>query len=415
MKIEVIGLGYIGLPTAALLASKGLEVHGSDIDDGIVQTINEGSSPIVEPGLEKIISKVVNSGNLKASSDCKKADVFIITVQTPLSRDNLPDMSYVEKVAQVISPLLEKGNLILLESTSPVGSTESLSHQLSLLRKDLRFPKSDSEEEADINIAYCPERVMPGSTISELVSNSRIIGGISKDCARKASEFYNFFVEGECLKTNARTAELCKLSENAFRDVNIAFANELSIISEENDINVWELIKLTNKHPRVDILQPGPGVGGHCLAVDPWFIVASNPRSSNLIKLARQVNNDKTDHIFKKIFEEIKKSGDPSSLSICLMGLSYKADSDDLRESPAIKLLERILTLNLKSINVIEPNIEDLPNSLASSNVILTSLEEGIKNSAIIILLVGHNEFKDPYLKEMISGKILIDTVGLLD
>ena len=415
MKVSIIGLGYIGLPTAALIAKKGLDVQGIDINNSIIQTINTGKSPIVEFGLEDLISSTVSSGKLIASKDIVKSDVFVITVQTPLAQNNQPDMTFVSQVIQSIAPLIEKGNLIILESTSPVGATELISDELRNLRKDLSFPHYKSTKDHDVNIAYCPERVLPGNTLEELQTNDRILGGMTKQCAIKAQNFYNQFVQAECLLTDSRTAEICKLTENSYRDVNIAFSNEISMICEENSIDIWELISLANRHPRVEMLQPGPGVGGHCLPIDPWFIVSTNPDSAELIKTARSVNDKKTSFVVNQIESSLKNNElSFEEISICLLGISYKANSDDLRESPSLDILKKLTKFKFKNINVVEPNANFLPEKESFQNINLLDLKEGIESSDVIVSLVDHREFKG-IDKKTLEDKILLDTIGIFN
>jgi len=387
--VSVIGLGYIGLPTAALLASHGLHVIGVDVDANTVDIINSGKVHIVEPDLDMLVHEVVTQQFLRAVTQPEPADAFLIAVPTPFREGYEPDLSYVDAAATSIAPVLKSGNLIILESTSPVGTTERVSKLLAKLRPDLIFPHESNVDQFDIHLAYCPERVMPGKIIHELVANDRIIGGMSEQCTTKAKAFYRTFVKGECLTTDSRTAEMAKLTENSFRDVNIAFANELSIICDHLKINVWELIRLANHHPRVNILQPGPGVGGHCIAVDPWFIVHAAPQYAKLIRMAREVNDSKPDFVIQKIKEAASKLTDPK---IACLGITYKANTDDLRESPVLKIIEN---LHEYTVNVVEPNISELPINFKDTNVKLMSLAEALMQSDIVILMVGHNEFKN--------------------
>ena len=310
-RVTMVGLGYIGLPTAAVMASRGLQVIGLDVDQRAVDTINSGGVHIVEPDLDIVVRSVVTTGNLRATTVAEPSDAFLIAVPTPFKGENhTPDLSYIEAAALAIAPVLERGNLIVLESTSPVGSTEKLSAWLAEARPDLTFPHQGAEH-ADIQLAYCPERVLPGYVLQELVNNDRIIGGMSERCSERATMLYKTFVKGDCLPTTARTAELCKLTENAYRDVNIAFANEMSLVCDELEVNVWDLIELSNRHPRVNILQPGPGVGGHCIAVDPWFIVDSAPQSARLIKTARLVNDDKPLYVVQRVLNKAERFKKP--------------------------------------------------------------------------------------------------------
>lgn len=390
-KISVIGLGYIGLPTAAMLASRGIKVVGVDVDKAVVETINTGKVHIVEPDLDIIVQGVVTTGYLRAVYVPEAADVFIITVPTPFKAGHEPDLSFVEAAVASIAKVLEKGNLIILESTSPVGTTISISQQLAALRKDLVFPHQDAHK-PDINIAYCPERVMPGQIIRELIENDRIIGGITPACTQKAYALYKIFVRSECIISDSKTAEMAKLTENAFRDVNIAFANELSIICDKLKINVWELIKLANRHPRVNILQPGPGVGGHCIAVDPWFIVNATPDEAKLIRTARKVNDSKPQYVLEKIHAAAAQFPAPN---VCCLGLAYKANTNDLRESPAVKIMQQLAEKAQYPISLVEPNIKTLPLEFNDfPHVKLQKMEQAIADANVIILMVAHKEFR---------------------
>jgi len=412
MVVSVIGLGYIGLPTAAVLASKNVEVVGVDVDQEAVNVINQGKIHIVEPGLDILVDKAVKQGYLRATTEPEKADVFMIAVPTPFKGDHEPDLSYIQSAVEAIAPVLEKGNLIVLESTSPVGATEKMTDWLKAKRPDLLFPRfGGNEVQYDISIAHCPERVLPGRVVRELVENDRIIGGITDPCARKAQNLYKTFVKADCLITDCRTAELSKLVENSFRDVNIAFANELSLICDKLNIDVWKLIKLANRHPRVDILQPGPGVGGHCIAVDPWFIVNSSPDESKLIQTARLVNDSKPDFVIDKINHAITSSEkDVTELSIACLGLSFKPNIDDLRESPALDIAKRVGLMNFSKILLVEPNIDSLPDNLFGE---LVSVSEALERADIVVLLVDHKPFK-AIDKHSLLGKLVIDTRGVL-
>jgi UDP-N-acetyl-D-mannosaminuronic acid dehydrogenase len=415
MIVSVIGLGYIGLPTAAVLASCDIKVIGVDIDQHAVQIINQGKVHIIEPELDALVQKVVKTGYFHATTQPEKADVFMVAVPTPFKDENKPDISYIESVARSIAPVLEKGNLVILESTSPVGTTERMTKLLKEERPDLIFPEYGKHNvETDVKIAYCPERVLPGRIIHELVENDRIIGGMTNNCARRAKELYKIFVKGECMTTDVRTAELCKLVENSYRDVNIAFANELSLISDNLGVDVWNLINFANHHPRVDILQPGPGVGGHCIAVDPWFIIHSSPDEAKLIRTARLVNDNKP----KYVLEQINKAKelcrkDASEINITCLGVAFKADIDDLRESPALEIANSIGQTKLQDLYIVEPNISQLPSNLDNGSAILTTLEEGISKADIIVILVDHKEFK-LIDKNLLINKIVIDTRGII-
>ena len=412
MIVSVIGLGYIGLPTAALIASHGIKVNGIDVNPKIVNTINRGQIHIVEPDLDKLVQSSVQNGNLSASIHVEKADIFIIAVPTPFKDNHKPDLSYIESAAKSIAPFLESGNLVILESTSPVGTTEKIREWIKEVRPNLLFPEGDNNILSDVSIAYCPERVLPGNILHELVQNDRIIGGLSKACTKKALEFYKIFVKANCLVTDSRTAELSKLVENSSRDVNIAFANELSLICDKLEINVWELINLANHHPRVNILQPGPGVGGHCIAVDPWFIVDSAPNEAKIIKLARLVNDQKPNFVLQKVQQAVLNTRrDISEISIACLGLSFKPNIDDLRESPALEITKKIVNMGFKKQYIVEPNIEDLPTEIKTKSSELVELKKAIVSSDILLLLVDHTPFKKMNLG-LLSGKQIVDTRG---
>lgn len=397
--ISTIGMGYIGLPTAAAFAAAGKKVIGVDINQAAVDTINQGKIHIVEPDLDDVVKTAVATGHLRATTVPEAADAFLIAVPTPFKGDHEPDVSYVETAVRSIAPVLKQGDLVILESTSPVGTTEDVAQWLSEERPDLIPPPFNIQNPVlNINLAYCPERVLPGKIMQELVNNDRVIGGITPRCSERAIELYKTFVKGECIPTTARTAEMCKLTENSFRDVNIAFANELSIICDKLDINVWELIKLANRHPRVNILQPGPGVGGHCIAVDPWFIVSKTPNESHLIRTAREVNNYKTEWVIEKIKNEalIFEHNNRKKPIIACFGLAFKADIDDLRESPALNIVKKLVQENLH-ILAIEPNLPVKTNpsdiGIQHGNFNFSSIEKGVKYSDIIVKLVAHKEF----------------------
>lgn len=400
-KVCVIGLGYIGLPTAAVFASRKVKVLGVDINQQVVDTINQGKIHIIEPELDILVHAVVRDGYLKAATLPDEADAFIIAVPTPFKgEDHEPNLDYIKAASKSVAKVLKKGNLVILESTSPVGATEQMAKWLADERPDLTFPHQIGEE-SDIKIAHCPERVLPGQVIRELVENDRIIGGMTQQCTEQAINLYKIFVQGECIKTNARTAEMAKLTENSFRDVNIAFANELSILCDKLDINVWELIKLANRHPRVNILQPGCGVGGHCIAVDPWFIVHQNPNEAKMIKTAREVNSDKPNFVIQKIKEKVKNLSQPK---IACLGLAFKPDIDDLRESPALDIVIKLANDDANQILVVEPNIKQLPLKLQDKvNIKLVSLEEALNEANIVTVLVKHKEFIDMQSDKVIN------------
>lgn len=395
--ISVIGLGYIGLPTAAAFASRQKKVIGVDINPHAVETINRGAIHIVEPDLDVVVRRAVEENYLRAVIAPQPADAFLIAVPTPFKGDHQPDMVYVEAAARAIATVLKKGDLVILESTSPVGATEQMAGWLADSRPDLTFPQQAGEQ-ADVNIAYCPERVLPGQVMVELIKNDRVIGGMTPACSARASALYNIFLEGECVETNARTAEMCKLTENSFRDVNIAFANELSLICAEQGINVWELIRLANRHPRVNILQPGPGVGGHCIAVDPWFIVAQNPELARLIRTAREVNDSKPHWVVEQVKAAVADclaAGDQraADVTIACFGLAFKPNIDDLRESPAVHVAQLIAEWHRGETLVVEPHVDHLPGALASQTT-LVSQEEALQRADVVVMLVDHQVFK---------------------
>lgn len=397
-KVSVVGMGYIGLPTAALLAHKGVSVVGVDINPRIVEIINRGEIHIVEPELEHLVAQVISAGTLRASSRIEPADAFLIAVPTPTTTGQEPDLSYVEASAEAIALVLQPGNLVIIESSSPVGTTEQVARRMAELRPDLTFPLTHGAT-SDIRIAYCPERALPGHLLEEITHNDRIIGGLTARCAHYAQALYQRFVENDCFLTDARTAEMCKLTENSFRDVNIAFANELSMICEQLGVNVWNLIRLANRHPRVHILQPGPGVGGHCIAVDPWFIVHRNPQEARLIRTAREVNDEKTHWVMEKIRRALRDflsrhpQKDPLEVSIACFGLSFKANIDDLRESPALEIVHDILRWHSGPVWVVEPYLSRLPDSLPDS-VQLKPAAEAFQNANLRVLLVDHELFQ---------------------
>jgi len=414
--VSVIGLGYIGLPTAAVIASRDIQVIGVDVNQQAVDTINAGNIHIVEPDLDIVVRSVVTTGNLRATTTPEPAEVFMIAVPTPFYHgedangevSHQPNLSYIESAAKAIAPILEKGNLVILESTSPVGATEKLAGWLKEARPDLSFPQ-DAGDTADIKVAHCPERVLPGYVLQELVSNDRVIGGMSNACSERAVELYKTFVRGECITTNARTAEMAKLTENSFRDVNIAFANELSVICDKLKINVWELVKLANRHPRVNILNPGPGVGGHCIAVDPWFIVDSCPDEAKIIRQARLTNDAKPYYVIDKITKAADEFKRPV---IACLGLAFKADIDDLRESPALQIVQELAARDIGDIIAVEPNIQTLPENLSKEGVNLATLEAALEVANVVVVLVDHKEFKAADSTQF-STKVVIDTRGV--
>ena len=408
-RVAVIGLGYIGLPTAAVFAENGLEVLGVDIHQRIVDTVNEGRPHFGEPNLDALVRRVVESGKLRASTELQPADAFIIAVPTPLRGSHqtpAPDLSYVQSAVRSIAPVLKSGDLVVLESTSPVGTTQGISELLGELRPDLTFPHQKGEL-AMIQIAHCPERVLPGR-IEEVVNNPRVIGGLTRKCAQRALALYRIFARGECRVTMARTAELSKLTENAFRDVNIAFANELALVCDRLKINPWELIKLANLHPRVNILQPGPGVGGHCIAVDPWFVIATNPEETRLIRAARQINDARPEHICEKVRTAAASLKNPV---VACLGLSYKRDVDDLRESPAVEIVRRLSEEKIGAVLVVEPHISALPPELSELGLELHDFDMAIERANVVLLLVDHMSFLQ-IDRNLLNDKIVIDTRG---
>ncbi|MBK0096876.1 UDP-N-acetyl-D-mannosamine dehydrogenase [Erwinia sp. S63] len=412
--ISVIGLGYIGLPTAAVFASKGKKVIGVDINIRAVETINRGDIHIVEPELGDVVREAVQAGFLRATTQAEAADAFLIAVPTPFIGDHQPDLSYVQAAALSIAPVLKTGDLVILESTSPVGATEQMAGWLAEARPDLCFPQHG--DDCDVFIAYCPERVLPGKVMVELLDNDRVIGGMTPACSARASELYRIFLRGECVETNARTAEMCKLTENSFRDVNIAFANELSLICAEQNINVWELIALANRHPRVNILQPGPGVGGHCIAVDPWFIVAQNPELARLIRTAREVNDAKPTWVLEQVKQQLADclttSGKRASeVTIACFGLAFKPNIDDLRESPAMTVAHLIAEWHSGSTLVVEPHVAEIPARLAHEAA-LVSTQDALQQADIIVMLVDHAQFRAIDASE-ITQQWIIDTKGV--
>lgn len=396
-KVLVIGLGYIGLPTAAVFASHKVHVVGVDVNERVVDTVNRGEIHIVEPKLDLVVKSAVNQGFLKAKLKPEPADAFLITVPTPFKGGNHdPDLDYVEKAARSIAGVLKKGDLVILESTSPVGATQQVAEWLAEARPDLSFPQQQGEE-SDIRVAHCPERVLPGQVMRELIDNDRIIGGMTAACSAAAASLYKIFLKGKCAMTDARTAELVKLTENSFRDVNIAFANELSLVSEKLGVNVWELIALANRHPRVNILQPGPGVGGHCIAVDPWFIVSSVPDEARLIRQAREVNDAKPAWVIAKVNQAVgnhlvrNPQATAADVTIACYGLSFKPNIDDMRESPALSIAEQLAERFPGKVIAVEPHLEQGSGSYRKLR--LASAEDALRTADIHLVLVKHTLF----------------------
>ncbi|MEL6529124.1 MAG: UDP-N-acetyl-D-mannosamine dehydrogenase [Pseudomonadota bacterium] len=408
-QVVVVGLGYIGLPTAAVLASYGWNVCGVDVSEKVVETVNGGGVHIEERDLDRLVREATESERLTASTEVPTAHFYMIAVPTPLTDENTPDISYVEAAARAIAPKILPGSCVIVESTSPVGTTERVAQVIAELRPDLKLPVFGSQEAGDIAVAYCPERVLPGKIVRELVQNDRVIGGITPDCAERAKALYSSFVEGDCLTTNARVAETVKLTENSFRDVNIAFANELSVIADDLGVDVWDVIALANRHPRVNILQPGPGVGGHCIAVDPWFLVSGAPKVARLIRTAREVND------FKAIYSErrIRALLDAVPGKVALLGLAFKPDIDDFRESPALEIALSLAKTRGQRIMVVEPFAEELPAGFEGTGAQLASLDEALDTAEVIVVLVDHTAFKHLTPADF-AGKLVYDTRGMM-
>ena len=408
----VVGLGYIGLPTAAIIARGGCKVLGIDVSQDVVDTINRGEIHIEEVDLDGLVQGVVARGLLSASTVVAPADVFVIAVPTPFDKNHAPDISYVLAAAGSVAPVLKAGDIVILESTSPVGTTEEIRDLIAGLRPDLKLPgreNSLARETPDVSIAYCPERVLPGRILEELTNNDRSIGGISPRCARKALAFYKRFVRGTCVVTDARSAEMTKLVENAYRDVNIAFANELSIVSDKMGLDVWEVIRLANRHPRVNILSPGPGVGGHCIAVDPWFIVHGAPEQTPLIRTARGVNDGKIRHVIAQA--EALVEAHPGARVACL-GLAFKANIDDLRESPARLVAATLARRFGARISIVEPYVAELPREFTGTGARHIDLDQALEECDILLVLVDHDTFRAVPLAER-AAKLVYDTRGI--
>lgn len=407
-KVCVVGLGYIGLPTAAVIARSGASVIGVDISAHVVETINAGRIHIEEANLESLVRDMVGAGSLRAALAPEPSDVFVIAVPTPFTDGHAPDIKYVLAATRSIAPVVRKGSLVIVESTCPVGTTEAVRDTLRHARPDLTFP-GGGDAPSDVCVAYCPERVLPGKILEELVSNDRSIGGLSPACTARAVAFYKGFVAGDCIGTTARTAEMCKLVENSFRDVNIAFANELSIVCDTLELDVWEVIRLANRHPRVNILQPGPGVGGHCIAVDPWFIVDSDPENARLIRTAREVNDGKAHYVSDRA--SALADAHPDAAIACL-GLSFKANIDDLRESPALEIALELAGKYGDRIRVVEPHIDALPAAFEGTGAIKATLDQALDECGVLIVLVDHHEFRGVPSQRR-AGKAVYDTRGL--
>ena len=409
----VVGLGYIGLPTASVLAANGMKVLGVDTNADAVRTINEGRIHIHEPDLDVAVGDAVAQGNLLAFTEPQPADAFVLAVPTPMTPDHRPDLSYVESAARASAPVLRPGNLVVVESTIPVGATEAVCRWIAEERPDLAVPTRGADPESvgedRIFVAHCPERVLPGQIMKELVGNDRVVGGVDEASTEAAVALYQRFCQGAILATDCRTAELCKLCENAYRDVNIAFANELSLVCERFDIDVWQLISFANRHPRVNILKPGPGVGGHCIAIDPWFIVSSAPEQTKLMRQAREVNDGKPGVVVERVKREAARLEDPV---IACLGLAFKADVDDLRESPAVAITARLAEEGVGRILAVEPYVSSLPSKLTALGVVAATLEAALAEADILVLLVDHRQFRevDP---SAYAGKVVVDTRGI--
>jgi UDP-N-acetyl-D-mannosaminuronic acid dehydrogenase len=409
-RVCVVGLGYIGLPTAAVIARSGMQVLGVDISQHVVDTINRGAIHIEEVDLDALVQAVVRDGSLKASTAVAPADVFVIAVPTPFAKDghHTPDVSYVMAATREVAKVLKPGDSVILESTSPVGTTEQMRDLIARERPDLQLPGIHAGT-ADVAIAYCPERVLPGKIIQELTHNDRSIGGITPACAERAAAFYQRFVRGECITTDARAAEMTKLVENAYRDVNIAFANELSIVADAMGLDVWEVIRLANRHPRVNILQPGPGVGGHCIAVDPWFIVHGAREETPLIQTARGVNDSKIRHVIAKAGALVEAFPDEQ---VACLGLAFKANIDDFRESPARLVAGTLARRYGARIHLVEPYTDDLPIEFEGTGATKIDLDTALETCSVLIVLVDHDVFRRVPLEDR-AHKRVYDTRGI--
>lgn len=407
-KVSVVGLGYIGLPTAAFIASKGIPVVGIDVNPDAVDSINVGKVPFFEPGFGELLARVVNEGTLTAQTEQIEANAYVVCVPTPFREDHSVDTKYIRAAAEALAPRLKPGALVVLESTSPPGTTEDMAKHLVELRPDLSL---NDEDDNAIFIAHCPERVLPGKIMEEMENNDRVIGGLTPKGAELARELYSTFCTADLLVTNATTAEMAKLTENSFRDVNIAFANELSLICYRLGIDVWELIELANHHPRVNILQPGPGVGGHCIAVDPWFIVSAAPEEAKLIKTARTVNDGKPEWVIDQVLKALEAKDHPV---VAALGIAFKNDIDDLRESPSLDIVKRLAVDNPElDIRVVEPNVQELPPVLNNlSNLTKQDAADAIAAAEVVLLLVNHKEFV-ALDQTVLQGKTVIDTKGI--
>lgn len=409
-RVAVVGLGYIGLPTAVALATRGIEVIGVDVNPAVVGSISRGEATFAEPDLAVGVSGAVAMGRLTASTEVPKADAYIVAVPTPFNDDHSADLSYIRSAVESIAPQLSGGEIVVLESTSPPGTTESVSRWIGELRPDLRMPH-DGEGQPDIFVAHCPERVLPGRIMIEIVTNDRVVGGITPRCAERAASIYRVFCHGEILLSDASNAEMAKLVENSYRDVNIAFANELSLICDSLKLDVWEVIKLANRHPRVNILTPGPGVGGHCIAVDPWFIVGAKPELARLIRTAREVNDGKPGYVAGQVIATAARFRTPT---IACLGLTFKANVDDIRESPALDVAEMIAQ-GLPEVRILasDPYVPKLPARLQRfGNVEVAKPAVAVDQADIVVLLVDHDQFKT-LSRSLLAGKVVYDTRGV--
>jgi len=408
--VAVVGLGYIGLPTAAAIATRGIDVIGVDVNASTIDSVNRGEVPFAEPDLAVAVSGAVAQGHLTAQKEMPEADVFILAVPTPFAEDHQADLTYVRAAAEAVAPVLKGGEVVILESTSPPGTTRQLSSWLAHLRPDLKFP-TDGLGRPDVFVAHCPERVLPGRIMIEMVTNDRVVGGLTSECAERAADVYRTFCQGEIALTDADSAELAKLAENAFRDVNIAFANEIALVCDQLKVDVWEVIRMANRHPRVNILSPGPGVGGHCIAVDPWFIVGAAPEAARLIRTAREVNDTRPHQVVAQVVERAHRLVDPV---IACLGLTFKANVDDVRESPALQIVQELSSvLPTARILAVEPHLDELPDVLANmANVEAGKTESAINEADIVLLLVDHAEFC-VLRRNLLQGKIIFDTRGI--
>lgn len=406
-RVCVLGLGYIGLPLAATLATRGVDLIGVDIDEGVVAAIEAGRSHFAEPDLDMLVQAAIKTGRLTATTRPQPADAYVIAVPTPLRSDCAADLSAVEAACRSLAPVLTKGALVVVESTCPIGTTEQVCRWLGEERPDLAAPSQDAP--GDYAVAYCPERILPGRMLFELIENDRVIGGVTPDCARRAEALYRLFVRGALVRTSARVAEAVKLAENAYRDVNIAFANELAALSERVGIDVWEVIGLANRHPRVDILRPGPGVGGHCIAIDPWFLIAAAPEAAPLMTAARNVNDARPGTVVARALARV---ADVAAPRIACLGLAYKANVDDTRESPAVEIVSRLAEAGC-TVRAVDPHVRRLPAKLSDApGVRLVDLDTALDGCDLVLLLVGHDAFAGAV--ERLRRLPVLDTVGLL-